>query len=349
MSYSLSTINKKTINLWKTNKDKLLFIIGDSYSDKTILARDLLKDYHIIELNTDLNKCKGCIKEYIHSTLYRKDIFMMLQTNKNYKALLIDDLQLFNKYDKKSLSRLNDVFKTNNYVNHPIIVTCDITSSKVIKSIKEVSYIVSLPSKTKPILYSTNDIQKINFTKELSIKEAVRIFTSENQMISLNILENVPYMIYKKDLINIISKIYESICISDNLESTYYTNHENAIQHITFNSCVIPYKILVNKKKNNSTLRYNSYISKSLIQIHNQTLVSSLPTLLFTDDIIFYLYLLNYYSTKGGITIYHWLSIIHKINKIDIKILEKQLKVFNYYYNTNVTRNKLTKILNSIV
>ena len=349
MSYSLSTINKKTINLWKTNKDKLIFIIGDSYSGKTILARDLLKDYHIIELNTDLNKCKGCIKEYIHSTLYRKDIFMMLQTNKNYKALLIDDLQLFNKYDKKSLSRLNDIFKTNNYVNHPIIVTCDITTSKVIKSIKEVSYIVSLPSKTKPILYSTNDIHKINFTKELSIKEAVRIFTSENQMISLNILENVPYMIYKKDLINIISKIYESICISDNLESTYYTNHENAIQHITFNSCVIPYKILVNKKKNNSTLRYNSYISKSLIQIHNQTLVSSLPTLLFTDDIIFYLYLLNYYSTKGGITIYHWLSIIHKINKIDIKILEKQLKVFNYYYNTNVTRNKLNKLLTSIV
>lgn len=349
MSYSLSTINKKTINLWKTNKDKLIFIIGDSYSGKTILARDLLKDHHIIELNTDLNKCKGCIKEYIHSTLYRKDIFMMLQTNKNYKALLIDDLQLFNKYDKKSLSRLNDVFKTNNYVNHPIIVTCDITMSKVIKSIKEVSYVVSLPSKTKPILYSTNDIQKINFTKELSIKEAVRIFTSENQMTSLNILENVTSMIYKKDLINILSKIYESICISDNLESTYYTNHENAIQHITFNSCVIPYKILVNKKKNNSTLRYNSYISKSLIQIHNQTLVSSLPKLLFTDDIIFYLYLLNYYSTKGGITVYHWLSIIHKINKIDIKILEKQLKVFNYYYNTNVTRNKLNKLLTSIV
>ena len=359
MSYSLSTINKKTINLWKNNKDKLLFIIGDSYSGKTILSRDLLKDYHIIELNTDLNKCKGCIKEYIHSTLYRKDIFMMLQTNKNYKALLIDDLQLFNKYDKKSLSRLNDIFKTNNYVNNPIIVTCDITTSKVIKSIKEISYIVLLQSKTKPsktklsktkpILYSTNDIQKINFTKELSIKEAIRIFTSENQMISLNILENVPSMIYKKDLINILSKIYESICISDNLESTYYTNNENAIQHITFNSCVIPYKILVNKKKNNSTLRYNSYISKSLIQIHNQTLVSSLPKLLFTDDIIFYLYLLNYYSTKGGITIYHWLSIIHKINKIDIKILEKQLKVFNYYYNTNVTRNKLTKILNSIV
>ena len=62
MSYSLSTINKKTINLWKNNKDKLLFIIGDSYSGKTTLARDLLKDYHIIELNTDLNKCKGCIK-----------------------------------------------------------------------------------------------------------------------------------------------------------------------------------------------------------------------------------------------------------------------------------------------
>ena len=363
MSYSLSTINKKTINLWKNNKDKLLFIIGDSYSGKTTLARDLLKDYHIIELNTDLDKCKGCIKEYIHSTLYRKDIFMMLQTNKNYKALLIDDLHLFNKYDKKSLSRLNDTFKTNNYVNHPIIVTCDTTTSKIINLIKSTAYIVLLPSKTKlsktklckhsisdnPILYSTNDIQKINFTKELSIKEAVRIFTSENQMISLNILENVSSMVYKKDLISILSKIYESICISDNLESTYYTNHENAIQHITFNSCVIPYKILVNNKKNNSTLKYNSYISKSLIQIHNQTLVSSLPKLLFTDDIIFYIYLLNYYSTKGGITIYHWLSIIHKINKIDIKILEKQLKVFNYYYKTNVTRNKLTKILNSIV
>ena len=69
---------------------------------------------------------------------------MMLQTNKNYKALLIDDLHLFNKYDKKSLSRLNDIFKTNNYVNHPIIVTCDTTTSKIINLIKS---LVKVPLK----------------------------------------------------------------------------------------------------------------------------------------------------------------------------------------------------------
>ena len=125
-------------------------------------------------------------------------------------------------------------------------------------------------------------------------------------------------MIYKKDLISILSKIYESICIIKMLR-IYFLYNSFVIQHITFNSCVIPYKILMNKKKNTATLKYNSYISKSLIQIHNQTLVSSLPTLLFIDDIIFYIYLLNYYSTKGGITIYHWLSIIHKINKMILK------------------------------
>ena len=75
---------------------------------------------------------------------------MMLQTNKNYKALLIDDLQLFNKYDKKSLSRLNDIFKNNNYAANPIIVTCDTTTSKmIINLIKSTAYIVLLLSKTK--------------------------------------------------------------------------------------------------------------------------------------------------------------------------------------------------------
>ena len=47
-------------------------------------------------------------------------------------------------------------------------------------------------------------------------------------MISLNILENVSSMVYKKDLLSILSKIYESICISDNLESTYAVFHHRA-------------------------------------------------------------------------------------------------------------------------
>ena len=120
--YPLSSKSCKVVNQWKDEKSKPLFIYGFPGTGKTTLANHLLKDYHIININSDQRKCKGCLKKFIQDSLYKKDILMMLHTSHHYKALLIDDLQYFVKNEKGNISKLLDIFTHNTYENHPIII-----------------------------------------------------------------------------------------------------------------------------------------------------------------------------------------------------------------------------------
>ena len=47
----LSSKDNNKLNQWLTNKDKPLFITGYSGCGKTYIAKQLLKEYHIITIN----------------------------------------------------------------------------------------------------------------------------------------------------------------------------------------------------------------------------------------------------------------------------------------------------------
>ena len=102
----LSEKDNDKLNQWLTNKDKPLFITGYSGCGKSYLAKQLLKEFHIITINSEYIKNNKDIIEYLTSSLLKKDIFMMISTKSQYKDLLIDDIQLFSKHDKSNLTKL---------------------------------------------------------------------------------------------------------------------------------------------------------------------------------------------------------------------------------------------------
>ena len=120
-TYPFSSKQKTISNQWVSKKDKPLCIIGSDGTGKSTLASQLLKDTHIIHINSDHIKYKGDLIEHIQSILFKKDILMMCSSKRSYKSLVIDDFHYFVKYDKinaiKLIDFVKDIYKkTNNYL-----------------------------------------------------------------------------------------------------------------------------------------------------------------------------------------------------------------------------------------
>ena len=145
--YPLSTIHKRIVESWLSKKDKPLFIKGGDGCGKSCLSKNLLKNYHIVEINSEHLK-KTDIEEYIKNTLFKKDILMMCSGN-HYKSLLIDDIQLFISYDKTNLKKLYNFLKIIDYSKYPIIIVCNLITHKYINMLSNISYNITLGHNTK--------------------------------------------------------------------------------------------------------------------------------------------------------------------------------------------------------
>ena len=369
----LSANDNNKLNDWIKKKDNPLFITGYDGCGKTYWANELLKSYHIININSEHIKFNKDITEYLYSSLLKKDIFMMISTENIYKALLVDDIQLFIQNDKSTLTKIHKFTQTLEHKNNPIIFICNETEDKCCKSMKLLSYVIEIKfnlqhyrnilkdkfkintinefiGKTKNLntILATagnfNSIQNDNvesiditinniLTKKYSIIELMRECSSEYTIISLNMLENIPSLIKLKS--TTLYDIYKSVLVNDYMEYKYIQNNMD-INISIFYSCVIP-SIYTKRHINNMVkLKYNRYISRSIIQIHNQNILQ--------DNTVLYLgKIKDMYKSLIGDNI-----IKIDLNNIDMKTLEKQMKVFNYYYNKNMNKKQFTKIIKSI-
>ena len=365
--FPLSKTQNSIIKSWLSKKDKPLFITGVDGCGKSTLATQILKDYHIVHINSDFIKYSGDIKDYIHNSLSKKDILMMC-TTQHYKSLLIDDLQLFLKYNKSFIKFLYTYLKSFVYSSNPILVICNNETNKYIELLQSISYNIELNyNQKKDNLhinklksqgfddntdknYNINELLEIVFKRDISLLDIFRIFSSENTVLSLNILENTPHNIYK-DYLQTIYNIYESICIGDYCESKYLDKCIDGETIILF-SCVIPHIFIKYSKYNDNhkyKYKYNSYIGRSLIQINNQNLLSHNSDKITIDYMKIlcelYKYISELHISNLDIHTHKMITLDH----FNCKTLEKQLKVFNYYYNKMLTRKQLNKILSIII
>ena len=379
----LSNRDTKLINEWKKNRQKPLFIMGYDGCGKSYQAQELLKGYHIICIGGDFIKQGKDIIEYLDSCLKKKDIFMMISQEKQYKALLIDDLQLFSQYDKSTLSKIYKYIQKLDCSKHPVVYVCNYTEDKCIKSIKQNSIIVKInynysyyrhvfKQKASPLknlnklLKKTKNLNTLlslgNNFKELkndiinplditlqeiihtdySVNDLLRTCSSEYSVLSLNIIENIPNMLTECKP-SILFDTYNQICIDDYIEYKYLSYNLDLYLRVFF-SCVLPLFYLKQVPLKLSKIKYNTYISRSIIQIHNQTILNGKTVIYLSLLKDIYNYISNY---QNKITIY---DISNKIRSemIDFKTLEKQIKVFNYYYNKELTKKMVTKTLKLI-
>ena len=364
----LSEKDKYIFNQWKANKDKPLFIVGYNGCGKTYWSNKILSGYHIININSDHIKYKNDIINYIKSSLFKKDIFMMISSDKQYKALLIDDIEYFSKSDKPTLSKLYKFTQELNYQHYPVVYVCNEISDKTIFLMKKISYVVEIrynhfiyknilkisdkelnkllqttknlhtlislsnnfKSSNTDKKYSLNDTLSQIIKNKYSYNDLFRLCSSEYSILSLNILENITNILNELDICLLYNSI-KDICIDDYLEYKYINCNIDLDFKILY-SCIIPLKrILYKQRIKKTSLKYNNYISRSMIQIHNQTILNNNWNL--------YSSILEFVDKKDII------NFKKNIHLIDMKILEKQIKVYNYYYNKKLHKKDILKLI----
>ena len=384
LSKLLSKKDNKTLNTWLESRRKPLFIMGNDGCGKSYQANELLQSYHIITVGGEFIKQGKDIIEYLDSCLKKKDIFMMISQEKQYKALIIDDLQLFSQYDKTTLSKLYKYIQKLDYSKYPVIFVCNYTEDKCIKLIKQNTHVVEInynytyykhvfKQKSQSItnlnrlLKQTKNLNTLlslgnNFKqlkndvtnplditlkdiihKNYSVNDLLRICSSEYSVLSLNIIENIPNMMTECKS-KILFDTYREICNDDYIEYKYISHNLDLYLRV-FYSCVLPLFYIKQSPLTLTKIKYNTYISRSIIQIHNQSILQGETSLYLSLVKDIYNYISNY---KNKITLD---DISKKITNqmIDLKTLEKQIKVFNYYYKKEMTKKQFTKICKQLI
>ena len=121
--YIIKLLHKKNvIRDWILGKykQKPIIIYGKSGTGKTSLANYILKEFTKITINLDFCKNGKPLDEYLDMSLYKKSITMMFDTKNTNKAILFDDLNYIQEYDKKLFKSILD-FSKKKVTNHPTI------------------------------------------------------------------------------------------------------------------------------------------------------------------------------------------------------------------------------------
>ena len=378
ISNLLSQEDNNKLTQWIDAKDKPLFIVGYDGCGKTYWALQLLLKYHVIQITSDFIKYSKDINAYLQSNLLKKDIFMMISKENQYKALLVDDIQLFSQHDKSTLNKIHKFTQTLNYKQIPVVFVCNETTDKCIKSMKLQACVIKIKfnlNHYKNILQKNHiSIDKLKTTKNLNtllssekfesvkndissnledtlldiinndqpVNEIIRKASNEYSILSLNLVENIPHCLQKikRDMLY---STYKAICIDDYIEYKYLQCNLDMDTRVFF-SIVLPLHYVRIEKPTISTIKYNTYISRSMIQIHNQGIIKDKSGIYLSILKTIYEYIS---SIKGTNTLP---MIRDKIKKhsLDRKTLEKQIKVFNYYYNKTVTKKQVVNILKQL-
>lgn len=306
-------INDK-LNSW--DKSIPLIIYGQEGSGKTTIALDILKGYNLVKVLPE-NIDNLNIEEYILSSINRKDVLQMFDKSKG-KALYIEDFHLFkNNIQTKliniiikckipivivlsKLSRSIDLIKKNSlffelkYTNNELIkiikknVQTNLSNKELIQFIKECHYNLNTillhlnvlknntDHKEKTEIVTQDLMNNKNYTDYFSIHEY--------NTVGLNFLTELEKYV-KRDKMNILPKIYENILKGGMVESTMLNDSIYYDLLILYN-VICPHRTL-SKIRNSKkyTYKYNNYLSKSMICIHQNNIYYDLKDIV-NDNIL---------------------------------------------------------------
>lgn len=287
-----------------------LIIYGNEGSGKTSLALEILKGYNLVKVVPE-NIDNVNIEEYILSSIGRKDVLQMFDKSKG-KALYIEDFHLFkNNIQTKlinivkkckipivivlsKLSRSIDLIKKNSlffelkYTNGELIkiikknVQTSLSNKELIKFIRDCHYNLNTILLHLNVLKNNTDHKEKSeiVTQDLMNNKKYNDFNDyfsihEYNTVGLNFLTELQKYL-KKGVYNELSLIYENILRGGLVESTMM-NDSIYYDLLVIYNITCPHRTL-SKIRNSKKYeyKYNNYLSKSMICIHQNNIHNDL-------------------------------------------------------------------------
>jgi len=375
--YFLEKEQLDTISNW-SHKNEPLFICGHSGSGKTSLAKEILQDRVITQIDSLYMKNNTDIYEYIQNIIQKRNITMMFEHKKEKRGLLIDDIDIFYKHDKKIFKSIINLLSSKLYDTR-VILTCSIKFSNN-RSLKKLSYsrifLVYDNHKIHKICKNICSEKNINLSlikkQELikrssnNINTLISLLTSEKQEIITGELDNYDEEeilydnLFKKDYnlkdlvriytpnktkisLNILENLFDmtdDIRIIKNIYDYY------SLSDIFETRCINYYEI---QEYDTILTIYNFY---SKIKSYNLNNKNFIPNKYISKSLI------HVYSLKmnhHNDLIYFYLYLVHtntydkntinELLRLDKNTLNVFVKTFNFYYNSKIKCEKIYKLL----
>ena len=89
------------------------------------MGKDILEGRIITHIDSLYMKNNTDICEYIQNIIQKRNITMMFEHKKEKRGILIDDIDIFYKYDKKIFKSIINLLSSNLY-DTKVILTCSI-------------------------------------------------------------------------------------------------------------------------------------------------------------------------------------------------------------------------------
>ena len=271
---------KQFVKQWINGKYKEnpLIIYGDNGCGKSILAEYILKEYTIIKIDIEFCRNRKDFNDFLDLSLNKKNIKMMFSNESIYKAIIIDDINYIQKFDKKLFKSIYDWIRMNQKIrsNHPIIFIGNKLDTKQLEDIYK---------KCFPIQLSFSINQMIDLTKKYLIngyiikEESIKGLINNSNQNFHNIKTNLSFF-YKKEVNEVISikqfetendinSIMNKILLNEyNIESIYrYSQNDYTILGLNILENV---NKLTNNYKIIDEIYYNQIIGDNFLTLIHQ-------------------------------------------------------------------------------
>lgn len=376
--YYLSNSQLKTIEDWNVCKNIPLIIYGNVGIGKTSLANEILKDTILTSIDTLSLKNGLNLYEELFNIIKKNNITMMFGQGTKKRGVIIDDLDVFHKYDKKSFKLIINFINKYEYYGAKIIIICNskFINNRILSKVNchklHLNYGHSLSHKmSKLILKEEGKTLKFGEINKLLTKSNynLNIFRENIKEGNCNRIDNFHNsdtlykdIIYFKHKLNDIIRIYynEKITISLNLLeniskyihdintiSEIYLSYEIAdiidTQYINYSDMSNYYTVLTLYKINIclkaiNNIHYYEYINNKYISQSLIYIHNTKKNSINNYSIYLYLYAIKINKYNN--------SILNEIKKIDKKKIEFYINSFNYFYVSKLKLRNILKLMN---
>lgn len=380
MNYFLSDKDINSINEWKQSSNKLLMISGDDSVGKTSLAYELYNNRDIIHINSEMLKNNTHMGDYIKNIVNKRSIQMMYKDPSLSKNVIIDDLDVFYKYDKNNYKHIIDILSLGKY-KLIVIFHTSVIKNKYIQQLLKKHYHIILDYTKEQITTIINEwllfsSKKISMSTLHDIMNKSKYNIRNIKVLLDNEIESEASYINKKyeygdiiqtllsdsgmtlnDIIQLVSHDYITIILNllenviHSLKKPYISSIYKWYSYMDLMDTFSVSNHLWYELYEYSIIYSIGYLYTSIHKYHQRIKITNVIYNKYISKSLINIHIGKMYMSTKYIPIYILFSLLVDNKHIQIdtsipsKYISSHIKSFNWLYNKKLKKNDIHKLL----